>query len=168
MRCLLVEWDNRKLLIDCGMGDKQDPKFFSHYEPSFQPTLLEDLAAKGFQPEDITDVLLTHLHFDHCGGAIIRKGDKVETTFPNATYWSNEKHWQWAINPNPREKASFLKENILPLQSSGQLQFIPTTQQIEFFPNIKLFFAYGHTEAMMLPLINCHGKEVYLHGRPFA
>jgi len=161
MRCLLVEWDNRKLLIDCGMGDKQDPKFFGHYEPTYQPTLIEDLASKGFSVNDITDVFLTHLHFDHCGGAITKnEKDQLVTTFPNATYWSNQAHWEWAVNPNAREKASFLKENFIPILESGQLKMIPVEQGIEAFPGISIFFAFGHTEAMMIPKINYNNQVI--------
>jgi glyoxylase-like metal-dependent hydrolase (beta-lactamase superfamily II) len=161
MRCLLVEWDNRKLLIDCGMGDKQDPKFFGHYEPTYQPTLIEDLASKGFSVNDITDVFLTHLHFDHCGGAITKnEKDQLVTTFPNATYWSNQAHWEWAVNPNAREKASFLKENFIPILESGQLKMIPVEQGIEAFPGIAIFFAFGHTEAMMIPKINYKNQVI--------
>jgi glyoxylase-like metal-dependent hydrolase (beta-lactamase superfamily II) len=161
MRCLLVEWDNRKMLIDCGMGDKQDPKFFGHYEPTYQPTLIEDLASKGFSVNDITDVFLTHLHFDHCGGAITKnEKDQLVTTFPNATYWSNQAHWEWAVNPNAREKASFLKENFIPILESGQLKMIPVEQGIEAFPGIAIFFAFGHTEAMMIPKINYKNQVI--------
>jgi glyoxylase-like metal-dependent hydrolase (beta-lactamase superfamily II) len=161
MRCLLVEWDNRKMLVDCGMGDKQDPKFFGHYEPTYQPTLIEDLASKGYTVNDITDVFLTHLHFDHCGGAITKnEKDQLVTTFPNATYWSNQAHWEWAVNPNAREKASFLKENFIPLVESGQLKMIPVEQGIEAFPGIAIFFAFGHTEAMMIPKINYKNQVV--------
>jgi glyoxylase-like metal-dependent hydrolase (beta-lactamase superfamily II) len=123
--------------------------------------LLQDLNANGIQDHDITDVFLTHLHFDHCGGAIsFNENQQLVTTFPNATYWSNQDHWNWAINPNPREKASFLTENILPIQESGQLKMIPLEQNIEFFPDIKIFFAYGHTEAMMIPQIKYKGHSI--------
>jgi len=124
MRCMLIEDGNKLILIDCGLGNKQEEKFFSHYEPHGEDTLTKSLNKLGFTESDITDVLLTHLHFDHCGGAIKREGDKLIPAFSNATYWSNEKHWDWAIHPNAREKASFLKENILPIQESGQLKFI--------------------------------------------
>ncbi len=126
MRCMLIEDENRLILIDNGMGNKQDEKFFSHYFLNGDDTLEKSLAKYGFKKEDITDVFLTHLHFDHCGGSIEREGEKLIPAFKNAIYWSNEKHWQWAINPNDREKASFLKENILPIQESGQLKFIET------------------------------------------
>src|SRR5215213_8729087 len=126
MRCLLIEDGNRLILVDNGIGNKQDAKFFSHYYLHGDATLDGSLAKHGFHRDDITDVILTHLHFDHCGGSIIGEGDKLIPAFKNATYWSNEEHWEWATKPNDREKASFLKENILPIRESGQLQFIDT------------------------------------------
>ncbi|RZJ84400.1 MAG: MBL fold metallo-hydrolase [Chryseobacterium sp.] len=153
MRCLLIEDGNRLILIDTGIGDKQDEKFFSHYYLHGDDTLDLSLAAKGFNRSDVTDVFLTHLHFDHVGGAVIRKDSKLLPAFPNAVYWSNEQHWDWAVTPNEREKASFLKDNILPLQESGQLNFIAHEQGATFGDDIKIRFAYGHTEAMMLPQI---------------
>ena len=129
MRCLLIEDGNRLILVDNGIGNKQDEKFFGHYYLHGNNTLESSLARHGFHKSDITDVLLTHLHFDHCGGSIERKGDKLVPAFPNAVYWSNEDHWQWAVQPNDREKASFLKENILPIRESGQLQFITTKKR---------------------------------------
>ncbi len=113
MRCVLIEHDGRLILVDNGMGDKQDAKFFSHFHPHGEDTIVTSLAKHGYTPADITDVFLTHLHFDHCGGSVKRDGDKLVTTFPNARYWSNKAHWDWALNPNIREKASFLKENIV-------------------------------------------------------
>src|SRR6195952_822996 len=124
MRCLLIEDGNRLILVDTGIGNKQSEKFFSHYYLHGDATLDSSLTAKGFHRDDITDVFLTHLHFDHVGGAVIRNGDKLLPAFKNATYWSTRKHWDWAVNPNDREKASFLKDNILPIQESGQLKFI--------------------------------------------
>ena len=124
LRCLLIEDEGRLILIDNGMGDKQDAKFFGHYYLHGNDTLDKSLAQHGFTREDMTDVFLTHLHFDHCGGSIIKEGDKLVPAFKNATYWSNEHHWKWATVPNDREKASFLKENILPIQESGQLKFV--------------------------------------------
>jgi glyoxylase-like metal-dependent hydrolase (beta-lactamase superfamily II) len=160
MRCLLIEDGDRLILVDNGIGNKQDPKFFSHYYLHGDDTLDTSLTRHGFSKNDITDVILTHLHFDHCGGSIVREGDKLLPNFKNATYWSNERHWKWATNPNDREKASFLKENILPIQESGQLKFVPVEEGAEMLPNIKLRFVNGHTDAMMLPQINYNGKTV--------
>ncbi|WP_295655627.1 MBL fold metallo-hydrolase [uncultured Mucilaginibacter sp.] len=160
MRCMLVQDEGRLILIDTGMGNKQDAKFMGHYYLSGDATIDSSLAKLGFGRDDITDVFLTHLHFDHCGGAIIREGDKLVPGFKNATYWSNEQHWNWAVHPNDREKASFLKENILPIQESGRLKFIPAEDGVQFTDNIKIRFAYGHTDAMMLPQISYKGKTV--------
>jgi glyoxylase-like metal-dependent hydrolase (beta-lactamase superfamily II) len=160
MRCLLVEDGNRLILIDTGIGNKQDEKFFSHYYLHGDATLDGSLAKLGFHRDEITDVLLTHLHFDHVGGAVVRDGDTLLPAFKNATYWSNEKHWDWAVNPNEREKASFLKENILPIQESGQLKFIDCKDGISFSEDFSVRFAFGHTDAMMLPLISYKGKQV--------
>jgi len=124
MRCLLIEDGNRLILVDNGIGNKQDDRFFSHYYLHGDDSLDKSLAAAGFHRDDITDVLLTHLHFDHCGGSIVREGDRLVPAFRNATYWSHSRHWAWATKPNDRERASFLKENILPIQESGQLKFV--------------------------------------------
>ncbi|MCY1516609.1 putative quorum-quenching lactonase YtnP [compost metagenome] len=160
MRCLLIEDGNRLILIDNGLGNKQDEKFFGHYDLHGDDTLDKSLAAKGFHRDDVTDVFLTHLHFDHCGGSIERKGDKLIPAFKNAVYWSNAQHWEWAIHPNAREKASFLKENIIPIQESGQLQFIPAKALGTFTSHIRVRFAYGHTDAMMLPQIQYKDKTI--------
>ncbi|WP_410221096.1 MBL fold metallo-hydrolase [Pedobacter sp.] len=160
MRSLLIEDGNRLILIDNGIGNKQDDKFFSHYYLHGDDSLDKSLAAKGFHKSDITDVFLTHLHFDHCGGAIEREGDKLVPAFKNAVYWSNEQHWEWAVHPNAREKASFLKENILPIQESGQLKFIPTQNNVKFHQDINIRFAYGHTDAMMLPQLQYKDKTI--------
>ncbi len=160
MRCLLIEDGERLILVDNGIGNKQDAKFFGHYFLHGDDTLEKSLAKNGFSTDDITDVFLTHLHFDHCGGSIKKEGEKLIPAFKNATYWSNEKHWQWAINPNDREKASFLKENILPIQESGKLKFIDVADGIAFTENIKVRFINGHTEAMMLPQIKYNGKTI--------
>jgi len=160
MRCLLIEDGNRLILIDNGIGNKQDDKFMGHYFLHGDDTLDKSLATKGFNRNDITDVFLTHLHFDHCGGSIDRVGDKLLPAFKNAIYWSNEQHWEWAVNPNDREKASFLKENILPIQESGQLNFIKSEDGVQFHDNVKIRFAYGHTDAMMLPQINYRDKTI--------
>ena len=163
-RCLLIEWGNRLLLVDCGLGDKQSEKFFSHYHLHGSDSLHGNLARLGFHVSDITDVILTHLHFDHCGGAIAYDTQKeaYKTVFTNATYWSSETHWQWATKPNPREKASFLAENILPIQESGQLQFVERKGLItqNALPGIDLSFFDGHTESMMLPQMQYKGKTI--------
>ncbi len=160
MRCLLMEENNRLILIDNGIGNKQDEKFFSHYYLHGDDTLDKSLKALGYHRDDITDVFLTHLHFDHCGGSIERQGGKLVPAFKNATYWSNEAHWKWATNPNDREKASFLKENILPIQQSGQLKFIAQQDGIAFSDHMRVRFAFGHTDAMMLPEIRYNGHTL--------
>jgi glyoxylase-like metal-dependent hydrolase (beta-lactamase superfamily II) len=160
MRCMLIEDGKQLILIDCGLGDKQDEKFFSHYEPHGDASLEKSIRALGFGLDDITDVILTHLHFDHCGGALRKNGEgKFYPTFKNATYWSNEKHWEWATKPNAREKASFLKENILPIQESGQLKFV-ADGSTEVNPHIRLKTASGHTESMFIPHITAGGKTI--------
>ncbi len=182
LRSLLIEDGERLILVDSGMGDKQDAKFFGHYYLHGDDTLDKSLAKYGFHRDDITDVFLTHLHFDHCGGSIKKEGKKLAPAFKNATYWSNEQHWDWAVNPNDREKASFLKENILPIKESGQLRFVDNvhpvaigltddskksntnTGQIPTFnwelPSVKIRLANGHTQSMMLPQINYKDKTI--------
>ncbi|MDB5210567.1 MAG: fold metallo-hydrolase [Sediminibacterium sp.] len=170
LRCLLIEDGKRLILIDNGMGDKQDAKFFGHYYLHGDDTLDRSLAAHGFSKDDITDVFLTHLHFDHCGGSIVREGEKLIPAFKNAVYWSNEDHWQWATVPNDREKASFLKENILPIKESGQLQFIKVPgkgldangllNSTSFSDNISVRFVNGHTDKMMLPQISYKSRTI--------
>ena len=167
LRCLLVIDGDRKILIDTGMGNKQDTKFFSHYQPSHSVTLSDALSKLNLQVNDITDVLLTHLHFDHVGGAIEMQADQLKTVFPNATYWVSEPQWELAINPNKREKASFLKENIQPLKESGQLKLIEVPnfqgrelQEIHFSENISCILVNGHTQSMMLPKINYKNKTL--------
>jgi len=150
MRLLYIETGHHKVLIDTGMGEKQSPKFFSYYEPQ-GPKLEESLALKGIQKEDITDVLLTHLHFDHCGGAVEEKEGILKPFFPNAKYWTNRAHLNWAQFPNEREKASFLKENIEPLIQHGALNFIE--KEGEWISGIDIKFFHGHTESMMIPFI---------------
>lgn len=161
MRCLLVQDGDRLILIDNGIGNKQDERFLKYYYLHGDDTLEKSLAKNGFSKDDITDVFLTHLHFDHCGGSIDKLEDgSLVPAFKNATYWSNAKHWQWAIVPNDREKASFLKENLLPIQESGKLKFIDSKDGIEFTENIKIRFVFGHTESMMLPQISYKGKTI--------
>jgi glyoxylase-like metal-dependent hydrolase (beta-lactamase superfamily II) len=161
MRCLLVVDGERKILIDNGIGYKQDERFLKHYHLNGDDTLEKSLKNQGFSKDDITDVFLTHLHFDHCGGSIEKLEDgSLVPAFKNAIYWSNEAHWEWAVNPNDREKASFLKENIMPIQESGNLKFIENIDGIDFTNHIKIRFAFGHTDAMMLPQINYKGKTI--------
>lgn len=160
MRCLLVETDGRLILIDTGIGDKQDAKFFSHYYLHGEGNLTQSINNAGFSLDDVTDVFLTHLHFDHVGGAIKRDGDKLVPTFKNAKYWSNAQHWGWAVNPNEREKASFLKDNILPIQESGQLHFFEGKDGDEFLPGFKVRMVNGHTESMMLPLLSYKDQSI--------
>jgi glyoxylase-like metal-dependent hydrolase (beta-lactamase superfamily II) len=168
MRCLLVETENRLVLIDTGIGNKQDEKFFRHYYLHGNHTLETSIKSAGFSNNDITDVFLTHLHFDHCGGAISRQHNALLPTFPNAVYWSNQEHWDWAADPNEREKASFLNENILPVQESGQLKMIPggienKTGRLPTSPFLKGFnvrFVNGHTRSMMLPQIEYKGRTI--------
>ena len=161
MRCLLIEHGNYRILVDNGMGTKQDGKFFSHFHPHGDDSIEINLAKHGFTTDDITDVFLTHLHFDHCGGSIKREGDKLVPAFQKAVYWSNHKHWTDAINPNAREKASFLKENILPIEESGQLKFLETADGAEWMQDIRIRYMQGHTENMMLPQINFNGTTIF-------
>lgn len=165
MRNLLIEDGNKLILIDTGIGDKQSEKFFSHYHLSGNESLEKSLNSKGFSFDDITDVLLTHLHFDHCGGAVKWANEErthTEPVFKNAKFWSNDKHWNWATEPNSREKASFLTENIQPLKESGQLNFIEREGTItkSIFNNVDAFFADGHTESQIIPIINYNGKKI--------
>lgn len=189
MRCLLIEEGDRLILVDNGIGNKQDAKFLGHYYLNGDDTMDKSLARHGFHRDDITDVFLTHLHFDHCGGSIIREGDRLVPAFKNATYWSNERHWKWATEPNAREKASFLKENILPIWESGQLRFIDvgsagphadmarsegsafgtanalSTGQLALIPSgiipsLSIRLANGHTDAMMLPQLQYKGRTL--------
>lgn len=157
MRCLLVEYDDQLILIDNGLGDKQDAKFFSHYYLHGEASLVSSIHRAGFSENDITDMFLTHLHFDHCGGGVKRDGESLVLTFPNARYWSNADHWEWATKPNPRERASFLKENILPIKESGQLEFINPNKESPF-PDFNIYFVSGHTDKMMIPMIRYKGR----------
>jgi glyoxylase-like metal-dependent hydrolase (beta-lactamase superfamily II) len=161
IRCWLIEDNGKLILVDNGIGDKQDARFFSHYYLHGDDSLDKSLAAHGFHRDDITDVLLTHLHFDHCGGSIIREGDRLVPAFRNAVYWSNSRHWKWATEPNDREKASFLKENILPIRESGQLRFVDEFGGASaILPGLSVRMVYGHTDAMMLPQITYKGRTI--------
>jgi len=165
-RCLLIEDGERLILIDTGMGDKQSEKFFGYYHPWGSYSLKTSLEAKGFHPNDITDVFLTHLHFDHVGGAIVWNADRsgYEPAFKNARYWSTQSHWDWATQPNVREKASFLKENIVPISASEQLHFIKKTADNSYQEQSELgfgiLFVDGHTEKQMIPHIKYQDKTL--------
>lgn len=160
MRCMLVETDDRLILIDNGIGNKQDDKFYSHYHLNGDDSLKGSIRKLGFEPEDITDMFLTHLHFDHAGGGVEWNKDRssFQLSFPNANYWVTEDHWNWAMKPNPRERASFLRENLLPMQESGHLQFI--RQPGELFPGFDVRFFHGHTEAQAIPIIQYRNRKV--------
>lgn len=164
-RCLLIEDDDKLTLIDTGMGDKQSEKFYGYYHLWGDDSIDKSLKKYGFSRNDITDVFMTHLHFDHCGGSIAYNKDRtlLQPAFKNAHFWSNKKHWQWATNPNRREKASFLKENILPIQESGQLKFtnLPSDAILKNSAlGFDIFFANGHTEQQMIPMIKYNGKTI--------
>ena len=160
MRCLLAVNGDRVVLIDNGIGDKQDAKFFSHYYLHGDASLNSSLSNLGVHPTDISDMFLTHLHFDHCGGGV-RYGShgQYELTFPRATYWSNAAHWEWATKPNPREKASFLEENILPMQDHGVLKFVDLGNK-SLFEGFVFITVDGHTDKQMLPKISYKGRTV--------
>ncbi len=159
MRCLLVVNGDRKILIDNGIGDKQDEKFLRHYHLNGDDTLEKSLARAGFSTDDITDMIITHLHFDHCGGSIKKTDEnKFEPTFKNATYWISKEQWEWATHPNRREKASFLKENIYPIEESGLLKLVE--EEGELLPGVKIKFFNGHTGGQMIPHINYNGKTI--------
>lgn len=162
MRALLVETADRKILIDTGIGNKQDAKFRAHFEPHGPQSLFDSLQQAGVGRQEITDVFFTHLHFDHCGGALCKneKTGETELSFPNAFYWTNQRHFDWAMNPNAREKASFLKENFLPLHERGAIRFVDVRQNIKFAKNFHIRFYYGHTEALMAPLLKTEGGNV--------
>jgi len=164
-RCLLIEDGNRLILIDTGMGDKQSEKFFGYYSLWGSHSIDKSLAKYGFNRDDITDVFMTHLHFDHCGGSIQWNSDKTgyEPAFKNAKFWTNENHWKWATKPNLREKASFLSENLLPMQESGQLNFIERPETDFGFSkelNFDIFYVDGHTEKQMIPYIKYQDKTI--------
>ena len=162
MRCLLIETGERKILVDTGIGNKQDEKFMSHFQPHGPYSLLGSLKEAGLEKEDITDVFLTHLHFDHVGGAVVKKEDgQLYPTFPNATYWSNKRHYKWALEPNAREKASFLKENFVPLMDHSKLKFLDLNEGDEWIQGIGVHTAKGHTESMMYLELDYRGKKLY-------
>src|ERR1700722_11472072 len=172
LRCLLIEEGDKLILVDNGIGDKQDARFFSHYYLHGDDSLDKSLAVHGFHRDDITDVVLTHLHFDHCGGSIVREGDRLVPAFKKAKYWSHSRHWKWATEPNDREKASFLRDNILPIQESGQLRFVDSAAARPeegaaadmisnvIIPELSVRMVYGHTDAMMLPQVVYKGKTL--------
>eukprot|EP00744_Colponema_vietnamica_P032945 GILI01053785.1.p1 GENE.GILI01053785.1~~GILI01053785.1.p1 ORF type:complete len:282 (-),score=-29.61 GILI01053785.1:96-941(-) len=161
MRCLLIEDGNQLILIDTGMGDKQDTKWQSYYYRHGEGDLVKSIRAKGYAEKDVTDVILSHLHFDHCGGAVKWNADRThfEMTFPNARYWTHSAHFEAAIHPNQREKATFFKENILPIQEAGQLFFTDKVTE-KPFSNIEILTADGHTEKMLMPLISYQEKKI--------
>lgn len=160
MRCLLIDAGERKILIDCGIGGKQSQKFLGHYFLNGDDTLGGSLEKAGYTVNDITDVILTHLHFDHAGGAIRWNENKTDylPTFPKATYWTSSQQWDWAINPNNREKASFLKENILPIKEKGTLKLIDG--DMEILPGISVRMFHGHTDGQVIPFIRYNGKTI--------
>ncbi len=161
---LLIEDGKRLILIDTGLGDKQSEKFFSYYYRWGNHSLDKSLKAKGFTRDDITDVFMTHLHFDHCGGSVQWNKDRTgyEPAFKNAKFWTNKEHWDWAVNPNDREKASFLKENLLPMQEAGQLEFLERSQKRHFYDELgfEVLFVDGHTDKQMIPIIDYKGKKL--------
>jgi len=159
MRSLLIVTEGRKILIDAGVGNKQDEKFFRHYYLNGTHSLKDSLGKTGNSPDDITDIVLTHLHFDHCGGAIeYNKDNELRPAFINAKYWISRQQWDWAINPNQREKASFLQENFLPIKKNGQLEIID--DDFELVPGVKLRLYNGHTDGQIIPFIKFNNKTI--------
>ena len=163
-RCMLIESGSRLILVDAGMGDKQSEKFFSYYKPWGDDSLVKSINSAGFSIDEITDVFLTHLHFDHCGGSTVLNSNNVSVPlFKNAKYWSNKNHWEWATNPNSREKASFLKENLSPIEESGQLCFLDVKSPgFNHYSELGLdvLFVDGHTEKQMIPKVSYNGREI--------
>ncbi len=164
MRCLLVDTGNQVILIDTGLGTKQDERFFSHYFLNGHGELIASIKKAGYEPDQVTDVLLTHFHFDHVGGAVSKKEDgSFSPTFPNAKYWTTQRHYSWALHPNARERASFLKENFVPLMEAGVLYYAPEKQSQPWSKDIRLRFSYGHTESMMLPEIKVNNDITIIY-----
>jgi glyoxylase-like metal-dependent hydrolase (beta-lactamase superfamily II) len=166
MRCLLIQTGERTILVDTGIGNKQGERFQKHFQPHGDDTLTHSLHQAGVTPEEITDVFLTHLHFDHVGGAVVYTAEgQLVPAFPNATYWSNKRHWNWAMNPNPREQASFLKENFVPLLEAGVVSFLELNPEgpTEWLPGIRIHQVHGHTEAMMLLEIDDDKGSTFLY-----
>jgi len=165
MRCLLVDTGDRVILVDTGIGDKQDARFFSHYDLHGPGSLKGSIAAAGYALEDITDVFLTHFHFDHVGGAVDKTPDgRLVPAFPKATYWTTERHYDWSYTPNARERASFLKENFVPLKEAGVLSFVPETQGYEWSDRIRMRLSYGHTDSMLLPEFRVSDNLTIIYG----
>jgi glyoxylase-like metal-dependent hydrolase (beta-lactamase superfamily II) len=162
LRSLIVETGGHVILIDTGWGDKQDEKFFRHINLNGGDGLIEGLKKRGYSPEDITDIFLTHLHADHCGGSIKRRGNKSELTFPKATCYISDTQWDWAVKNNLREADSFLKENILPLGELGDLKLVKEEQ--ELFPGFRVMICHGHTPGLMIPIIKYKGKTLVYTG----
>lgn len=160
MRCLLIEQGDRLVLIDTGIGTKQDARFFANYHLTGENDIVKQVQAAGYSADQVTDVFFTHLHFDHCGGGIVRDGEGFALAFPQAKYWSHSDHWQWATVPNAREKASFLKENILPIEASGHLHFYDQESEASGLPFAEVLTVDGHTDKQMLPLISYKGKKI--------
>ncbi|HEY3385413.1 MAG TPA: MBL fold metallo-hydrolase [Saprospiraceae bacterium] len=164
MRCLLVDTGEKVILVDTGLGNKQDERFFSHYFLHGNSTLLNSLAEAGYGPDAITDVLITHFHFDHVGGAVKKEADgNLVPTFPNAKYWTTQRHYDWAYSPNARERASFLKENFVPLADHKVLHYIQEVEGIQWDKNIRIRFSYGHTESMLLPEFRINDKVTLIY-----
>lgn len=159
MRSLVIETEDRKILIDTGTGNKQDERFFKYHYLNGDGELMKSLKKAGFEPEDITDILHTHLHFDHCGGSLKKdENGKIVSAFPNAKLWTSKAQWDWATKPNQREAPAYPQENILPMLESGKLSFID--EEIELFPNVFILFAHGHTRGQIIPVINYKGKQL--------
>lgn len=164
MRCLLVDTGDKVVLVDTGLGDKQDERFFSHYFLHGEGTLMNSIKQAGYLPEQVTDVLITHFHFDHVGGAVQKNPDgTLSPAFPNAKYWTTMRHYEWAYTPNARERASFLKENFVPLREAGVLHYIPEEEGFAWDQHFRIRLSYGHTESMMLPQIRVNDRTTIIY-----